>query len=59
MLCLLGLCFRSRQELEEDYYAEWEATTVLADEEAQRKMTALTLLTFIPNFIRFYVVGDG
>ena len=49
---------RSRQDLEQDYYREWEATTVLAAEEGKRKLTAVTLLAFLPTFVKFYLVGE-
>lgn len=39
------------------YFKEWEETTVLAEQEGRRKMTLLTMLAFLPNFIKFYLVG--
>ena len=50
---------RSRQALEQDYYREWEKTTVLAEEESKRKMTIWTLLAFLPSFVEFYVVSHS
>lgn len=60
--CCCGACHfsrwrRSRQDLEQDYYREWETTTVLAAEEGKRKMTAVTLLAFLPTFFKFYLVS--
>lgn len=48
---------RSRQDLEVAYFKEWEETTVLAEQEGRRKMTLLTMLAFLPTFIKFYVVS--
>ncbi len=48
---------RSRQDLEQDYYKEWAETTKMTEEEKQRPVTALTLLTFLPTWFKFYVVS--
>lgn len=48
--------YMSRQDLEVAYFKEWEETTVLAEQEGRRKMTLLTMLAFLPTFIKFYVV---
>ncbi|KAL4458184.1 hypothetical protein ABPG75_013049 [Micractinium tetrahymenae] len=48
--------YMSRQDLEVAYFKEWEETTVLAEQEGRRKMTLLTMLAFLPNFIKFYLI---
>jgi hypothetical protein len=47
---------RSRQEIEKDYYQDWERTTLLAEEERDRPMTVVTFLTFLPTWLQFYAV---
>lgn len=32
---------------------------MLAEQEGRRSMTLLTMLTFLPNFIKFYLVGGA
>lgn len=44
---------RSRQELEAEYYREWERLTLVSEEELNRKMTFLSFLKFIPMWLRY------
>lgn len=50
----LPLFCRSRQDIERDYYREWERTTLIAKEELDRPMTIFTFLAFLPTWFRFY-----
>ncbi len=45
---------RSRQEIERDYYREWERTTLVAREVLDRPMTIFTFLAFLPTWFKFY-----
>jgi hypothetical protein len=46
--------YRSRQDIEREYYREWERTTLIAKEELDRPMTIMTFLTFLPTWFKFY-----
>lgn len=50
-----SLCFRSRQQLEMEYYDEFSESVAL-QEEKRGPMTALTLLAAVPRLLRFYIV---
>lgn len=41
--------------MEQDYYRQWEKTTLVAEQQPHQ-VTALTLLTFLPTWFKFYVV---
>ena len=45
---------RSRQDIEREYYRDWERTTLVAKEELDRPMTIMTFLTFLPTWFKFY-----
>ena len=44
---------RSRQEVEAEYYKEWERLTLVPEEELNRKMTVVTFLRFLPMWLRY------
>lgn len=44
---------RSRQEVEAEYYKEWERLTLVPEEELNRKMTVGSFFKFIPLWIRY------
>lgn len=44
---------RSRQEIEVEYYKEWERLTLVPEEELNRKMTVITFLRFLPMWLRY------
>lgn len=44
---------RSRQELEAEYYKEWERLTLIPEEELNRNMTVVSFLTFVPMWLRY------
>ncbi|KAG7670051.1 hypothetical protein NADE_006293 [Nannochloris sp. 'desiccata'] len=46
--------YRSRQDIEREYYREWERTTLVAKEELDQPMTIMTFLTFLPTWFKFY-----
>jgi hypothetical protein len=46
--------YRSRRDIERDYYKDWERTTLIAEEELNRPMTPLTFMSFLPTWFRFY-----
>lgn len=48
--------YKSRKELEKEYYREWEKATLLTDEELERPMTPVTFLRFLPSWFRFYAI---
>jgi hypothetical protein len=50
----LSSLHRSRQDIEREYYREWERTTLVAKEELDRPMTIMTFLTFLPTWFKFY-----
>ena len=45
---------RSSQELEAEYYKEWERLTLVPEEELNRKMTFMSFITFIPVWLRYH-----
>ena len=45
---------RSRQELEAEYYKEWERLTLVPEEELNRKMTFISFIRFIPVWLRYH-----
>lgn len=45
---------RSRQELEAEYYKEWERLTLVPEEELNRKMTFMSFITFLPVWLRYH-----
>ena len=45
---------RSRQDIEKEYYREWERTTIVAKEDINRPMTLVTFLAFLPTWLKFY-----
>lgn len=44
---------RMRQQIEAEYYKEWERLTVVSEEELNRKMTVVTFLRFLPMWLRY------
>ena len=48
--------YKSRKDLEKEYYRDWEKATLLAEEEVNRPMTPITFLKFLPMWFRFYAV---
>jgi len=52
---LIWAC-RSRRDIENDYYRDWERTTLVAEEETNRPMTVFTFLAFLPSWMKFYAL---
>jgi hypothetical protein len=52
-------CRRSRQQLEQEYFNEWQAMTSTSEEEKNRPVTVLSFLSFLPIWFKFYVVRQG
>lgn len=52
-------CRRSRQQLEQEYFNEWQAMTSTSAEEKNRPVTVLSFLGFLPIWFKFYVVRQG
>jgi hypothetical protein len=48
--------YRSRQDIERAYHRDWERTTLLAEGERGRAMTALSFLAFLPAWAKFYAL---
>lgn len=48
--------YRSRGDIEREYYQQWNEMTVVAEREGKRAMTAVTLLAFLPSWFKFYVI---
>ena len=44
---------RTRQEIEQAYYEEWERLTLIPEEELNRPMTPSTFLKFLPMWLRY------
>lgn len=52
--CLKCRSSRSRQELEAEYYKEWERLTLVPEEELNRKMTFVSFVRFVPMWLRYH-----
>ena len=52
--CLKCRSNRSRQELEAEYYKEWERLTLVPEEELNRKMTFVSFVRFVPMWLRYH-----
>lgn len=50
-------CPRSRQELEQGYFKEWNEMSRAALQEGKAPMTPWTLLAALPHMIRYHVVS--
>ncbi|PRW59883.1 hypothetical protein C2E21_1370 [Chlorella sorokiniana] len=48
--------YKSRQELEQDYFREWNDMSRAALQEGKQPMTPWTLLAALPRMIRYYVI---
>ncbi len=44
---------RTRQEIEQRYYEEWERLTLVPEEELTRPMTPSTFARFLPTWLRY------